>query len=541
MLSCLGIYIEKNIIKYAKISKEKENIKVDAFGIKFYDRLDQAMDQIMAETDSYNIPISVNLSNESYQYFNVLSILKGKDIEDIVKTEFESYCYDEKVNPHAFETRHIYTNSLDEKDKIRVINVIDNKIDISSKVQLLDKYKLSTLTPISMSIKNIMNIQERENSLIVNIEEKTTITTLMDQKVYSVKVSDTGMQGLLNYIANKENSFSKAYEICKNTTIITNGTQDINEDENPYLNEIMNTIQNIAGNVKKVMNESDAKIDKIYITGSAAVINNIDLYFEEYLGIQNCEIVKPYFIKTLMKGVNIKDYIEVNTAISLAMQGLGLGIKEMNFKKNGLKDIINNATKITIGKNKAVNKQAKEKNKQKIKNLVQLNWVSQFNLVATVVKIVVAYAIYITVIVLLTNETYMKQSQAEALIADTNKEIVKIQNDTSKANNKITEYTKLISELQAINDEASDIVKRKNAIPNLLNEIMFGIPDTVQVMSIENTSNTHIVIVAQTERYEQIGMFIAKLKNDEILTNVIADNGVKENGIVTVTIEGDLP
>ena len=74
MPSCLGIYIEKNIIKYAKVSKEKESIKIDAFGVKFYDRLDEAMEQIMAETDSYNIPVSVNLSNESYQYFNILAV-----------------------------------------------------------------------------------------------------------------------------------------------------------------------------------------------------------------------------------------------------------------------------------------------------------------------------------------------------------------------------------------------------------------------------------------------------------------------------------
>ena len=34
MASCLGIYIDRNIIKYAKITKEKDDLKVDAFGIK---------------------------------------------------------------------------------------------------------------------------------------------------------------------------------------------------------------------------------------------------------------------------------------------------------------------------------------------------------------------------------------------------------------------------------------------------------------------------------------------------------------------------
>lgn len=541
MPSCLGIYIEKNIIKYAKVSSEKESIKIDAFGVKFYDRLNEAMEQIMSETDSYSIPVSVNLSNESYQYFNILAILKGKDIEEVIKTEFESYCYDEKLNPHAFETRHTLANSLEEKDKIRVINISDNKIDISSKVQLFDKYKLSTLTPISVSIKNILNIQERENSLIVNIEDKTTITTLINQRIYNVTTLENGMGDVLEYIANKENSYSKAYEICKNTTVVTSATQEINELDNPYINEIMNAIYNIAGQVKKIINESSAKIDKIYLTGTAAVINNLDLYFQEYLAKENCEIIKPYFIKTVMKGVNIKDYIEVNTAISLAMQGLGFGLENMNFKKNNLKDIINNKTKITIGKNKVASKNNKEESKKKLKNIIQLKWVSEFNLIATAIKIVLAFAAYITVIVVLSNETFTKQNATNELIANTNKEILSIQNDTTKAHNKSIEYKQLIANLEEINNEANEIAKRKNAIPNLLNEIMFGIPDTVQVMSINNTSDTHIVIVTKTEKYEQIGMFIAKLKNDEILKNVIADSGVKENGVITVTIEGDLP
>lgn len=540
MPSCLGIYIEKNIIKYAKVSKEKESIKIDSFGVKFYDRLDDAIEQIMSETDSYSIPISVNLSNESYQYFNVLSILNKKDIEQVVKTEFDSYCYEQRVNPHAFETRYLAVNSLEDK-KIRIINIADNKVDISSKAQLFDKYKLSTLTPISISIKNIMNMQERENALIVNIEDKTTISTLIDQKVYTVTTLDNGMQEVLDYIADKENSYSKAYEICKNTTIITSSSQELKENENPYINHIMNTIYNIAGQVKKIINESPAKIDKIYLTGTAAVINNVDLYFQEYLSMPSCEIVKPYFIKTIMKGINIKDYIEVNTAISLAMQGLGLGIEKMNFKTNSLKDVINNSTKITLGKNKAAKKVNKEANKKKIENIVKLNWVSEFNLIATAVKVVSAFAVYTTIIIVLTNETYLKQQQTEELIANTNKEITQIQNDVSKANKKSAEYTKLISNLEAINNKANEITSRRNAIPNLLNEIMFGIPDTVQVLSIKNTTNKHIVISTQTERYEQIGMFIAKLKNDEILTNVIADSGIKENGIITVIIEGDLP
>ena len=69
MASCLGIYIDKNIIKYAKVAKNKEDLKVEAFGIKIYTNLRQTIDQIISETFSFKIPISVNMSEETYNYF----------------------------------------------------------------------------------------------------------------------------------------------------------------------------------------------------------------------------------------------------------------------------------------------------------------------------------------------------------------------------------------------------------------------------------------------------------------------------------------
>ena len=43
MPSCLGIYIENNLIKYAKVSKERDNIKLDAYGVKFYENIADAV------------------------------------------------------------------------------------------------------------------------------------------------------------------------------------------------------------------------------------------------------------------------------------------------------------------------------------------------------------------------------------------------------------------------------------------------------------------------------------------------------------------
>ena len=61
----------------------------------------------------------------------------------------------------------------------------------------------------------------------------------------------------------------------------------------------------------------------------------------------DCEILRPYFVENT-RDVNIKDYIEVNSAISLAMMGLDEGISGMNFKKNTFSDKVPSWLKIDI-------------------------------------------------------------------------------------------------------------------------------------------------------------------------------------------------
>ena len=128
MPSYLGMYIEDNLIKYAKVSKEKEKVKIDSFGIKFYSNISQAVKQIIEETYSFKTPISVNLTEETYQYFNMFSLLNKKDLEKAIKLEFESYCTDKGYNSNSLETRYAIVNNAEDKEKLKVINISDNKI-----------------------------------------------------------------------------------------------------------------------------------------------------------------------------------------------------------------------------------------------------------------------------------------------------------------------------------------------------------------------------------------------------------------------------
>ena len=98
-----------------------------------------------------------------------------------------------------------------------------------------------------------------------------------------------------------------------------------------------------------------------------------------------------------------------------------------------------------------------------------------------------------------------------------------------------------INNLRNRSQATNEKLRAKNSIPNLLNQIMFVIPKSVQLTSIKNTNEKHIIINAQSEAYEQLAYFKGKLEIDEILVNVQSDSSTKQNGIIKVTIEGDLP
>lgn len=538
MASCLGLYIEENLIKYAKVSKEHDNIKVESFGVKFYDRLDESIQQIIEETYSQKTPISINLSEETYNYFDMFALLTKNDLQKAIKTEFDSYCTEKGYNSNVFESRYAIVDNKLEKEKLKVIYVSDNKIELNKRIQQVDGYKLTNILPVSMSIPNLIDSSKKENSLIVNIEDITKITTIIDNKIYNIDILEQGSKDFLTKINLKENSYSKSYEILKNTTIYTSEGRELQESETSYLEDIMPTLYEIVGGVRKIINESIEKIEKVYITGTASLINNIDLYFQEYLEGVKCEILRPYFIENT-KDISIKDYMEVNSAISLGMMGVGEGIEGMNFKKQSLSDKLS-FLKVDINPDKSP-KEKKTSGGLLTWDLGQKLDKTEISLIRTAVGLFLLVAIYSGFSILLSNQMNTKKQEAEASIASTNSQIAMANKDDEKVKSKTNEYTTIIKNLQDMSDKITDRNKTRNAIPNLLNQIMFIVPENVQITSIENTTDTHIVINAQSSKYEQLGYLKAKIKSDIILTNVISTAGQKDSNTVTVKIEGDLP
>lgn len=542
MASCLGLYIEKKVIKYAKVTKEREVLKIESFGIKFYDRLDETIKQIISETYSYKNPVSINLSDEMYNYFYMFNLLNKNDLKKAIETEFESYCFDKSLNKNAFESRYALSNDLEDKDKIKVIYVSANKATVSRITQLTEDVKASTITPIGTSITNIANVKPKENFLIVNMEDKTTITAVVNQKVYNVDKLDEGSEEILGKISAKENSYAKAYEICKNSTIYTMEGKELQDDDNEYLDDIMPTLYKIVSKVQEYTVNSTIKFDKIYITGTMSVVNNIDLYFQEFFKTEKCEILKPYFVTENVK-INVKDYIEVNSAIALALQGLGYGIKSMNFKSPSFLEKLPDLMKMEIGPSKENNKKSSSSLNINFSDLKTKMDHTERWLLRVAGGILALTLIYSVFSGYLNNQITNKLNEVDEVYADTLNNIGLIEKDNSSVKQKTNKYIELTDNLKNINQEIKEANKSKDVIPNLLMQIMYIIPEDVQITEIENTTGSHIVIKAQSKKYEQLGYFKAKIKEDNILKKktVVSSQGEVEGEFVKIVIEGDLP
>ena len=543
MQKCLGIYVEENLIKYAKVSKEKDDIRVETFGVRFYEDINTEIKKIVEETFSFNTPISVNLNSEKYLYFDIFALLNKKDLEKAIKTEFTTYCDENKYNENAFETRYALMQNKENKDKIRAMNIYINKIEMNRQLQPFEKYRVSTAMPVSIAIGNIANLNKKENQLIVNMEATTTLTTVIEQQIYEIGEIEAGSKEILATLNRIENSYAKAYDICKNTTIYT---ADVNAtEEQPHLQYIMPTVYKIAQAVQEIVNLEQNKYQTVYLTGTLATINNIDLYFQEFLQGTECKILRPKFFDETNMKINIKEYIEVNSAIALAVNGIGEGMQGLNFSKNKIGGKLNELLRIDMPSKRG------EEAKQ-ISLIPKLNINMDFGtafsrgevwLLRTIMALVLTIVIFAVFSKMLTNSMISKEEEIEGLKIAENAQISIVQSNAASLNTKKAKYDELIADLKAQNEKISDIAARRNSIPNLLNQIMFSIPDKVQLLSIENTTERKIVIKAQAANYEQLGMFIValKTKGGGILKKVVSSNQYQSEGIIIANIEGELP
>lgn len=548
MQGCLGIYVQKNLIKYAKVSKDRNSFKVEAYGVKFYDGdIEKTIEQIVKETYSFQVPISINIDNEKYTYSNVFALLKAQDLEKAMDTEFEFFCNNNNQNKNTLEYRKIYAPDKDDRDKLRVLYTYVDKSNVVQRLQILDKFKIQNVSPIAITIPNLNPVLIQEDCLIVNLEDETEVTTVINGKVFSVDKIETGMGKILRLIKERENSIQKAYEICKNTTVYTKSGQNLKVEGNEYLDDIITILFEIINQIKDIVAKNGVDVTSIYLTGMGLVINNIDLLFQEAWIDKKCEILVPYFIEKTNVKINIKDYIEVNSAISLAIQGLDSKKQNINFdeSKMNFQKIMAILTSDVGKKNsntKIKGRKSSTFNRASLREIANMELdFGDRTLLTIVAGLMIVIILFVGVTEVLSKQIKEKMASADTIIENSKKEIDKVTKYNSLVNARTSEYQKLVDKIDEANSKVSEEYSSKNAIPNLLNKIMYNIPVGVQLLSIENQSGKDIVITAQAEKYDQLGYFKAALEEEGILTDIISTRGTKPGELISITITGKLP
>ena len=364
-----------------------------------------------------------------------------------------------------------------------------------------------------------------------------------------VQTIDSNIIEALETISAVENSTSKAYEILKNATINSQEydlfKNDVFEDENEYIDVIVPVVFKIINEIKEKINEYDKPIHKIYLSGTGITISNIDMYFQERLNDIPCEIIKPNFLNAQSLKIGIKDYLEVNSATSLALSGLNIGLAtELNF---ATKTIIKfSGMEITPQPVKV--KPLKETSGERFDAYEKL-----------LIRLFAVFLIFLICYAVVTNKLYDNTDKkiflAQEKIEQTNQSI----DDMNKTMENISDLTKNYRKAIArMNNEAmfntnSDF--RSNEIQNFLSNLKTIIPRETKLVSLENTEGRHFVIQARANKFQQLGYLKALLDTPTqsgsvqkpILENVKASTGVKyhdeeeEEDYILITIEGDLP
>ena len=553
MQNCLGISIDDKFIKYAKVQKEDNTFKVESYGINSYNNmdLDKRIAQIIQETDSSKIPISTDIQNEKYYFFNFFGVKNKTYAKEAIQTEFESFCTDNHINKNTVEGRYIYTKNIDMLDQNKAIYIYENKGELEERLNLFKGAKVVSATPDAIAIPNIVNIEPNKNIMIVDISDNTKITTLINKNIYNVDILSEGLKEAFDTINLKENSTLKTYEVLKNTTIYTMDMDTTSNKKNDeYLQHIVPALYKVAQEVLNIT-KNYKKIDQIYLTGYATVINNIELYFQEYFKNSKVEILKPFFIEKNDR-VNVKDYIEVNQAIALALQGMGYGARTINFstdkKADEIKSMLSmNMTDIinSFKVQKADN--GKEKNKPKLN--VDLGFLKNksknldTSMTNAFISLLLITILYCAGSIWVSKQILSETDKVKDDVSYTQEQIAKATNDDSKINTKTNDYKRYKSNLENTSNVIETKRSRKNQITTLLNKIVYTIPKEVQLTEIKNEEKggkQHIYISAQSKKYEQLAYFKAKLKNANILDNVTSNEGTKSGDVVTTIIEGDL-
>ena len=530
MGACLGICLGDKLVKYARLEQDDKtkNISLNSYGTKYVTGdAKEVIPQIISETASTGVPLCLSLPNAYNMTTEVLKQLGKNDVNSVIGLEVGDYATSKGINEKTLEYRYMLANSRQSTDSYTAQIYVGEKSDIAEYTEDETlKGVVAGMYPIEYVLTGL--IKNYSNYLLLNVEDKTSLIYVCGDKVTKINEIDVGMKNILDAIAEREGSYSKAYDICKGINVYTDDeglSQDLEKIIEPVIQDLLNRVRNN-------LTESNIKVEKIYLNGLVNLFINIDVLFEQFFSITT-EKVRPHFLEVEEAKYNMAEVIEVNEATALAYEGLTKSKNELNFvakqsSKFSLKGIKLGGT--SGGKKTFVMPNI---NKEKIENAMMFATLTA----GTVFTGYVAFSsIYNAEMVRLAKKVTEKTNALKLETATINTDISYIKNNTDK----YTTYNNYISQtVEKIREGKIGKYTTYN-VANFMQKVAKYIPTNVQLETISSNDNKTVTIVAKSTSYAELGYFISQLKLQGILENV--KTGKVEHGTsITVTIGGDLP
>ena len=537
MANCLGIYLDGNIVKFAKLSLDNnKSFNVEKYGIKFIDNdYAQVVNKIISDTESQNIPVIINSREDFYYESQVYEQVKDNlYVPDIMKLEYESWCEKNAKSPDKYSYVYIISDYRNNENKRNAILNITPKDVINETVNI--SKNISQIIPAEPIVKRLVS-DEESDYFLVNLDSELSITIVINKKIVEFKKYDIGMKQVLEEFTRNLGSYEKAFSVCKQINVYTEG-ESLND---PTLEQIIEPIfKQILKECQTEINKYRENIGKIFLAGIGTAFTNVDLLFSQFLDVK-CSVVKPFFIKDTTDVRYISEIVEVTEAIALGYEFLIPKFNELRYLGGGKK--LNSKINKVVASSTKIIKPRKQKAFDENKTSVEID---------DEVLEKIGYGAIIAVIILV---SYIMFGVAYSFCVNRmvkNMEVKKqnIIAETQNVNSDIDYVNKNMKEYKSINDEVEDIKSKIESnqigkfstynVASLLQNIIRIIPKNVRLINISSDDNKKITITASSSEYEDLGYFFAQLKLEGVINNAKI-NKVNNGDTTTIEIGGDMP
>lgn len=560
MASCLGFYLndKEEVIKYAKlVTDNNNNVQIEQYGTRFLKNgitAEKMISDIVQETGSQNIPISINPRGDIYVNFQVYNNAQGKGYaDDVAKLEFEAWCEKNAKSPDRYSYTYVVSDLKTPENKYNaVMNIVEKTM--VTKFSSFESVKISNMFPPQLVINRLVGA-ENDNYLLVDLNDRLSISVVLEGKLYEFKNYNIGMKQIISDYTLLLGSYQKAYEACKQMNVYSEGETNNNKQleaiAEPILQEFLKTVAKVLAQNKKLVN-------KVLLTGVGTVFTNIDILFSEYLEIK-CEILKPNFMKNTTDVRNLAEILETTQAVAVAYETLFPSNKNVEFIKasenvsefkkkfNSLMEKFNSKIK----DDKVLREKKLEEKKKKEENLsgeeleaIEQKYHKIFNWTGSAAIIAfIAVASYITF-----SAVYV--GKIENLIKEVDAQTASLKEQTEEVNTDINYVAANTKQYTTINNHVQTVVQQieRNQIgkfttynvATFLQNILNVVPTKVQMNSLSSDDNKNVTIVAQSDSYAELGYFVAELKNKKVLNSPKIIN-IKNGSTIVVEIGGELP